>query len=125
MLTTHYLEEAERLCDRVAIVHGGAIVALDTPRALLAGLGDELLELRVDGDVVAALAALRALGIAARDAFAVGSTLTVPLHDASAGDALAALHDAGLRAPARSRPADRPSTTSTCNSPATASPAAA
>ena len=60
MLTTHYLEEAERLCDRVAIIHGGAIVALDTPAALLAGLGDELLELRVDGDVSAALGALRA-----------------------------------------------------------------
>ena len=53
VLTTHYLEEAERLCDRVAIVHDGAIVALDTPTGLLAGLGGELLELRVDGDVAA------------------------------------------------------------------------
>ena len=51
VLTTHYLEEAERLCDRVAIIHAGAIVALDTPAALLAGLGGELLELRVEGDV--------------------------------------------------------------------------
>ena len=59
VLTTHYLEEAERLCDRVAIIHGGAIVALDTPAALLAGLGGELLELRVDGDVSAALARAR------------------------------------------------------------------
>ena len=39
LLTTHYLEEAEQLCDRVAIVHEGRIVALDTPAALLAGLG--------------------------------------------------------------------------------------
>src|SRR5205085_2156765 len=31
LLTTHYLDEAERLCDRVAIVHEGRIVALDTP----------------------------------------------------------------------------------------------
>src|SRR5204863_10209322 len=38
VLTTHYLEEAQRLCDRVAIVHEGQIVALDTPTALLAGL---------------------------------------------------------------------------------------
>src|SRR6266550_976386 len=37
LLTTHYLEEAERLCDRVAIIHAGRIVALDTPQALLAG----------------------------------------------------------------------------------------
>src|SRR3954451_20843690 len=47
VLTTHYLEEAQRLCDRVAIVHAGQIAAIDTPTALLAGLGDELLELRL------------------------------------------------------------------------------
>jgi len=35
LLTTHYMEEAERLCDRVAIVDHGRIVALDTPRALI------------------------------------------------------------------------------------------
>ena len=36
LLTTHYLDEAERLCDRVAIMHAGEIVALDTPAAFLA-----------------------------------------------------------------------------------------
>jgi hypothetical protein len=46
--------------------------------------------------VSGALGALGAYGLAARDAFTVGSTLTVPLHDASAGDAVAALHDAGI-----------------------------
>src|SRR5439155_6020365 len=50
LLTTHYLDEAERLCDRVAIVHAGRIVGLDSPRALLAGLGREILEVRVDDD---------------------------------------------------------------------------
>jgi ABC-2 type transport system ATP-binding protein len=93
VLTTHYLEEAERLCDRVAIIHAGAIVALDTPSALLADLGGELLELRVEGDVSVALAAL---DVASRDAYAVGSTLTVPLRDASAGDAIAAIENAGI-----------------------------
>ena len=34
LLTTHYIEEAERLCDRVAIVDKGRIIALDTPRKL-------------------------------------------------------------------------------------------
>jgi ABC-2 type transport system ATP-binding protein len=96
VLTTHYLEEAERLCDRVAILHAGAIVALDTPAALLAGLGGELLELRVDGDVPVALAALAARGVDARDAYVVGSTMTVPLHDVSAGAALAAINQAGI-----------------------------
>jgi len=96
VLTTHYLDEAERLCDRVAIVHSGEIVALDTPKALLSGLGTELLELRVHGDISVALAALGAHGLAAADALVVGSTLTVPLHDESVGDAIAAINRAGL-----------------------------
>jgi lipooligosaccharide transport system ATP-binding protein len=36
LLTTHFLEEAERLCDRVAIIDHGRCIALDTPRALIA-----------------------------------------------------------------------------------------
>jgi ABC-2 type transport system ATP-binding protein len=36
VLTTHYMEEAERLCDRVAVIERGQIVALDTPRRLIA-----------------------------------------------------------------------------------------
>jgi ABC-2 type transport system ATP-binding protein len=98
LLTTHYLDEAQRLCDRVAIIHGGRIVGLDTPRALLAGLGSEILELRVDGNGAAALAALRARGVAGADAYAIGSTLTVPLHDGAAGQAIAAVSAAGLPA---------------------------
>ncbi len=98
LLTTHYLDEAERLCDRIAIVHAGQIVALDTPSALLAGLGRELVELRVNGDADTALASLRTRGLAGDDAFTVGSTLTVPLHDRSAADAVAVIHDADLAA---------------------------
>lgn len=40
-LTTHYMEEAERLCDRVAIIDHGKIVALDTPENLVRSLGAE------------------------------------------------------------------------------------
>jgi ABC-2 type transport system ATP-binding protein len=98
VLTTHYLDEAQRLCDRVGIIHGGEIVALDTPQALLAGLGSELLELRVHGPVSVALAALGAQGIAAAEAFVVGQTLTVPLHDESATEAISAINRAGLSA---------------------------
>jgi ABC-2 type transport system ATP-binding protein len=98
LLTTHYLDEAQRLCDRVAIIHLGEIVALDTPRALLAGLGAEILEMRIDGDGPAALAALRARGVANSDSFAVGSTLTVPLHDRTAAQAIAVIDAANLAA---------------------------
>ena len=38
-LTTHFMEEAERLCDRVLILDGGKVVALDTPQALIRSLG--------------------------------------------------------------------------------------
>jgi ABC-2 type transport system ATP-binding protein len=41
ILTTHFMEEAERLCDRVAIVDRGRIVALDTVGRLIASLGEE------------------------------------------------------------------------------------
>jgi ABC-2 type transport system ATP-binding protein len=97
MLTTHYLDEAERLCDRVAIVHSGRIVALDTPKALLAGLGREVVEVRVHDRPEAALASLRTKGIAGDDAFTVGSTVTVPVHDGSATQAVSAIAEIGLR----------------------------
>src|SRR5439155_20271231 len=96
LLTTHYLDEAERLCDRVAIVHAGRIVALDTPAALLANLGREILELRVADDPSVALTSLRARGVAGVDAFAVGSTLTIPLHDRSARESMDAIERAGV-----------------------------
>jgi ABC-2 type transport system ATP-binding protein len=54
LLTTHYIEEAERLCDRVAIVDRGQLVALGTPRELIqrSGRGSSI-ELRVSRPVVA------------------------------------------------------------------------
>ena len=45
LLTTHYMDEAERLCDRVAIVDHGRVIALGTPRELIARLrGEHVLE---------------------------------------------------------------------------------
>jgi ABC-2 type transport system ATP-binding protein len=41
LLTTHYMEEAERLCDRVAILDHGKVIALGSPRELIASLGAE------------------------------------------------------------------------------------
>lgn len=81
LLTTHYLDEAERLCDRVAIIHLGEIVALDSPRALLAGLGDEILEFRVGGDPEAALTQLRVAGIAGEGLRATEISTRVPTLD--------------------------------------------
>jgi ABC-2 type transport system ATP-binding protein len=98
LVTTHYLDEAERLCDRIAIMHLGEIVALDTPRRLLDGLGEQIVEVKLEnGHAPAALMPLRAKGIAGDDAFTVGSTLTVPLHDHTAAQAVAAIDAAGVR----------------------------
>jgi len=91
LLTTHYLDEAERLCDRIAIMHLGRIVALGTPEELRAELGAEIVEIRVDGDGHRALGRLREHGIADDDSFVVGSTLTVPLPDGRATAAIAAV----------------------------------
>jgi len=98
LVTTHYLDEAEHLADRVAIMHGGRIVALDTPERLRAGLGRELVELRVDSDPAGVLATLRSRGIARDDAFAVGASLTVPLDGHTSSEAIAAIHELGLAA---------------------------
>ena len=83
LLTTHYLDEAQRLCDRIAIVSAGRVVALDTPAGLVAALGTDIVEVRVDGDPVAALALLRARGLADGDAIAIGATLTMPVRGRS------------------------------------------
>ncbi len=40
LYTTHYMEEADRICDRIAIMDGGKIVAMDTPRNLKKTIGD-------------------------------------------------------------------------------------
>jgi len=50
LLTTHYMDEAQRLCDRVAIVDKGKVIALGTPRELIHSLGGtEVVEIKCDG----------------------------------------------------------------------------
>ena len=62
VLTTHYMEEAERLCDRVAIVDHGRVISLGTPRELIASLGaGHVIEFGVDGSREIDEAALLAL----------------------------------------------------------------
>ncbi|WP_328912255.1 MULTISPECIES: ATP-binding cassette domain-containing protein [unclassified Streptomyces] len=59
MLTTHNMEEADRLCDRVAIIDHGKILALDTPEALKQGIGaDTIVTVLANGDTEALAARL-------------------------------------------------------------------
>jgi len=52
LLTTHYMEEADKLCDRVAIMDHGRILALDTPAALKQSIGaDTVVTVKTTGDV--------------------------------------------------------------------------
>ncbi len=54
LLTTHYMEEADKLCDRVAIMDHGRFLALDTPDALKRGIGaDTVVTVRSAGDLAA------------------------------------------------------------------------
>src|SRR5450755_1770015 len=54
LLTTHYMEEADHLCDRVAIMDHGRILALDTPEALKQSLGaDTIVTIKAGGDTEA------------------------------------------------------------------------
>jgi ABC-2 type transport system ATP-binding protein len=51
LLTTHYMEEADRLCERVAIMDHGRILALDTPAALKQSIGaDTVVTVKTAGD---------------------------------------------------------------------------
>jgi ABC-2 type transport system ATP-binding protein len=62
LYTTHYMEEAERLCDRVAVIDEGRIVALDTPRKLVADLGEGIIHLGIaNGMADGILGRIRAL----------------------------------------------------------------
>jgi ABC-2 type transport system ATP-binding protein len=72
VMTTHYMEEADRLCERVAIVDEGRLLAIDTPAALRARApGGTLVELTLDGDAAPSAALVQTLahvtGVSARD----------------------------------------------------------
>ena len=57
LLTTHYLEEAEALCGRIAMLKQGRMVALDKTSALLSGMASTMLRFKTDDKLPAALAA--------------------------------------------------------------------
>jgi ABC-2 type transport system ATP-binding protein len=52
ILTTHYMEEAEMLCDRIGIIDKGKIIALDSPEKLKMTIGGDVIEIRLKGDPV-------------------------------------------------------------------------
>lgn len=101
LLTTHYMEEADQLCDRVAIIDHGQIVALDTPAALKRRIrAEEVVRLEIgnSGDDGALLERLgRSASIARSERH--NGTLAVTAHCASARDfvpsAFDAAHSAG------------------------------
>jgi ABC-2 type transport system ATP-binding protein len=82
LLTTHYLEEAEALCGRIAMLKKGRLVALDKTSALLAGVASTMLRFKADQALPAEVAARarvtgRIVQIAARDAAEVETLLAV------------------------------------------------
>ena len=82
LLTTHYLEEAEALCGRLAMLKQGRVVALDRTSALLAGTASTMLRFKMDAPLPASLAAQsrvtgRIVQITAHDAHEVETILGV------------------------------------------------
>jgi ABC-2 type transport system ATP-binding protein len=87
LLTTHYLEEAEALCGRIAMLKQGRVVALDRTTALLAGTASTMLRFRLDRPLPATLAA---------NARVTGRTVQITAHDAREVESiLSVLHAAG------------------------------
>jgi ABC-2 type transport system ATP-binding protein len=96
LLTTHYMEEADQLCDRVAIIDHGRIVALDTPAALKRTIRAEEvvhLEIALDGDEGSLIDRLARSATVARSERSNG-TLAVTAHCVSARDFVPAAFDA-------------------------------
>jgi ABC-2 type transport system ATP-binding protein len=82
LLTTHYMDEAERLCNRVAVIDHGRIIALGSPTELIAGLGGEhIVEFALaNGSSVSdeALAGLTAVKEVRADVNGIALTVTEP-----------------------------------------------
>ena len=94
LLTTHYLEEAEQLCDRIAIINHGRVIACDTTDALLRRLDAKELSIIVDRDLTAVPAALGGFDAVLKD-----SRRLVVRYQPSrirVAQILSAVHDAGL-----------------------------
>jgi ABC-2 type transport system ATP-binding protein len=89
LLTTHYLEEAEALCNRIAMLKQGRVVALDRTSALLAGTASTMLRFKLDAPLPGALAA---------NARVTGRIVQIKAHDAAEVEqVLATLRAAGLQ----------------------------
>src|SRR5438067_2533109 len=96
LLTTHYMEEADQLCDRIAIIDHGEIVALDSPAALKRRIRAEevvTLEIGMTGEDAPLIARLGATASIARSERHNG-TLAVTAHCPSARDFVPAAFDA-------------------------------
>lgn len=94
LLTTHYLEEAEALCEEIAILSRGRVVAQQSKQALLARCPYRTLQLTLDREEYTLPAALQALVVAVQ-----GQTLTLRLHKTEhhMADVFQALQAAGLQ----------------------------
>jgi ABC-2 type transport system ATP-binding protein len=78
LVSTHYLEEAHSVCDRVAIIDQGKIIALDTPSRMIADLGQHVLDLGVGDDPGPVLAVLRQALPGLGEPMRTGSAVSVP-----------------------------------------------
>ena len=89
LLTTHYLEEAQQLCSRIAMLKDGRVVALDSTERLLASFSERVLRVKLEAGALPA-------GLAASASAEAGGWWRIPVQDvAHVEDALAQLRAAG------------------------------
>ncbi|MEA2161224.1 MAG: type transport system ATP-binding protein, partial [Solirubrobacteraceae bacterium] len=86
------LDHATTLCDQVALLDRGQIVALDSPWALLAGIDDVIVEFLPSGDARAALQKLHTHGMTTRNAFWIEKRLALPVTRQQADELTALIH---------------------------------
>jgi ABC-2 type transport system ATP-binding protein len=83
LLSTHYLEEAESVCDRAAIIHEGELMGLDTPTRLVDSLGHQLIEVTVEGDARDAARALDGAEFGSRSLVVLANTVSMSVSGSS------------------------------------------
>ena len=80
VLVTHFMDEAEQLCDRLAVVDGGRVIALDTPQGMIDGLGlPSTVRFTTSATELHWLAELEVVESVARDGHAVEVTGSGPV----------------------------------------------
>jgi len=92
-LTTHYIEEAERLCKKIGVIHHGKMIAIDSTQALLEKMGRQLMDVRLDKKFSEVPPTFRNYGVELTNG---GDTFRFKKDDKQLGQVLKTIYESGL-----------------------------